>query len=293
MTRLTENDIAGIEAEWATYERRLEELTGDDLLTLAARTLGIDPETARSGVRELRVGAIPISSGEGLIGGFADSLASIAGHLGFEADVLPADVPGFQLAKSGGFDLFIWADDDTYLAENILTGTVGENGRATGRGFATALIRMAARKRLDKRALVLGAGPVGCAGAETLALAGYEVFLCDMDGEKARVACGALSGCTPCTPDDLSGLPLFECLLDAGLAVAASHALDVDNLRLDDRAREFLFRHLDVSAAAAAALSTPMLDDTFECEEQCHEDEYADDCCSHDGFLLYRDESVS
>lgn len=149
MTRLTENDIAGIEAEWATYERRLEELTGDDLLTLAARTLGIDPETARSGVRELRVGAIPISSGEGLIGGFADSLASIAGHLGFEADVLPADVPGFQLAKSGGFDLFIWADDDTYLAENILTGTVGENGRATGRGFATALIRMAARKRLD------------------------------------------------------------------------------------------------------------------------------------------------
>ncbi len=81
MTRLTENDIAGIEAEWATYERRLEELTGDDLLTLAARTLGIDPETARSGVRELRVGAIPISSGEGLIGGFADSLASIAGHL--------------------------------------------------------------------------------------------------------------------------------------------------------------------------------------------------------------------
>ena len=182
MTRLTENDIAGIEAEWATYERRLEELTGDDLLTLAARTLGIDPETARSGVRELRVGAIPISSGEGLIGGFADSLASIAGHLGFEADVLPADVPGFQLAKSGGFDLFIWADDDTYLAENILTGTVGENGRATGRGFATALIRMAARKRLDKRALVLGAGPVGCAGAETLALAGYEVFLCDLDG---------------------------------------------------------------------------------------------------------------
>ena len=62
MTRLTENDIAGIEAEWATYERRLEELTGDDLLTLAARTLGIDPETARSGVRELRVGAIPVFS---------------------------------------------------------------------------------------------------------------------------------------------------------------------------------------------------------------------------------------
>ena len=74
---------------------------------------------------------------------------------------------------------------------------------------------MAARKGLEKRALVLGAGPVGRAGAETLARAGYEVFLCDLDGEKARAACGALSGCTPCVPDDLSGLPLFGCLLDA------------------------------------------------------------------------------
>ena len=83
MTRLTENDIAGIEAEWATYERRLEELTGDDLLTLAARTLGIDPETARSGVRELRVGAIPISSGEGLIGGFAPIRRSLSNILFF------------------------------------------------------------------------------------------------------------------------------------------------------------------------------------------------------------------
>ena len=93
--------------------------------------------------------------------------------------------------------------------------TCGRPGCLESLASATALIRMAARKRLEKRALVLGAGPVGCAGAETLALAGYEVFLCDMDGEKARAACGALSGCTPCTPDGLSGLPLFECLLDA------------------------------------------------------------------------------
>ena len=94
---------------------------------------------------------------------------------------------------------------------------------------------------------------------------------------------------------DFSGSAVnrVECLLDAGLAVAASHALDVDNLRLDDRAREFLFRHLDVSAAAAAALPAPVLDDAFEGEVECHKDNDADDCCSHDGFLLYRDESVS
>ena len=50
--------------------------------------------------------------------------------------------------------------------------TCGRPGCLESLASATALIRMAARKRLDKRALVLGAGPVGCAGAETLALAG-------------------------------------------------------------------------------------------------------------------------
>jgi pyrrolysine biosynthesis protein PylD len=108
MTRLTENDIAGIEAEWATYERRLEELTGDDLLTLAARTLGIDPETARSGVRELRVGAIPISSGEGLIGGFADSLASRPMCFRLMCPVFSSPRVADLICSSGPMTIRIW-----------------------------------------------------------------------------------------------------------------------------------------------------------------------------------------
>lgn len=213
MTRLTENDITDIGTAWTDYERRLNEATGCGLFELAAGALGLDPARARLATRGLRVGAVPVSSGEGIIGGFAASLASIADHLGFKAEVLPPDAEGFRLAR--GCDVFIWADDDTYLAENPRTGGVSENGRATGRGFAAALLRMAQGRPRETRALVLGAGPVGRAGAQTLADAGYEVHVCDLDPEKARRACAALPGCVACAPGDLPGLPRFGLVLDA------------------------------------------------------------------------------
>lgn len=213
MTRLTENDITDIGTAWTDYERRLHAVTGCGLFELAAGALGLDPARARQETQGLRVGAIPVSSGEGIIGGFAASLASIAVHLGFEAEVLPPDAEGFRLAR--GYDLFIWADDDTYLAENPRTGGVSENGRATGRGFAAALLRMAQGRPGEKRALVLGAGPVGRAGAETLARAGYATFICDLDRDKAGRACAALPGCVPCAPEDLPALPRFGLVLDA------------------------------------------------------------------------------
>ena len=75
MTRLTENDITDIGTAWTDYERRLHAVTGCGLFELAAGALGLDPARARRETQGLRVGAIPVSSGEGIIGGFAASLA--------------------------------------------------------------------------------------------------------------------------------------------------------------------------------------------------------------------------
>ena len=215
MTRLKEEDIGGLAATWPEYERRLASLTGLGLLDLSARALGLDPDKVRREIAPLRVGAIPVSSGEGLIGGFAESLVSIAGHLGFVPELLPCDEAGFRAARGGSCDLFLWADDDTYLAENVRNGAQGENGWATGRGFASALARMAERKGLEKRALVLGAGPVGRSGAHTLAEAGYAVVLCDLDPRKADAAGRAIPNCRSCAPPELPDFPPFACLLDA------------------------------------------------------------------------------
>lgn len=215
MTRLKEEDIDGLATTWSEYEKRLASLTGLGLLELAAKALSLDLERLRSEIALLRVGVIPISSGEGIIGGFADSLVSIAGHLGFIPNLLPPDEEGFRAARNGSYDLLIWADDDTYLAENVRLGVKRENGWATGQGFATALARMADRKGKEKRVLVLGAGPVGRSGAQTLAEAGYAVVLCDLDLQKAREAGRNIPNCQPCVPSDLSDQLPFSCLLDA------------------------------------------------------------------------------
>lgn len=215
MTRLKEKDIDGLAGMWPEYENRLVSLTGLDLLELATKALALDLEKVRREIALLRVGVIPISSGEGRIGGFAESLLSIIGHLGFIPYLLPQDEPGFHAARDGVCDLFLWADDDTYLAENVHLGVAAENGWATGRGFATALMRMADRKGLEKRALVLGAGPVGRSGAQTLAEADYTVVLCDLEFDKAHKASLEIPNCQPCEPADLARRPPFGCLLDA------------------------------------------------------------------------------
>lgn len=209
MTRLTEHDIAGMDTAWQEYERRLLTLAGTDLLTLAAQSLSMPAPD----VTGMRVAAVPVSSGEGLIPGFAESLVSIARHLGFEAKTVSPDEAGFREARA--FDLFIWADDDNYYAENVRTGTRAENGVATGRGFAEALLCLLRHERpLEQAILVLGAGPVGRAGAEHLARAGHDVLVCDLDAAKARQI--ASEHIHACTPEELpQRMPHILALLDA------------------------------------------------------------------------------
>ena len=167
----------------------------------------------------------------GGIGGFAEALASIAEHLGFVAEVVSPDEAGFREAREKGFDLCIWADDDTYLAEAFATGVKAENGAATGIGFAEALLGHAGKTSGSRRVLVLGAGPVGRAGAARFRAAGWEVFLCDIERSKAEKACRehpALSGVTPCSPEGLRGFSEpFSFLLDAA---PTSDCMPVDSL---------------------------------------------------------------
>lgn len=242
MTRLKADDIVAMSA-WPEYERRLSACTGESLFSLAARTVGLTPEVVAQGIHGLRVAAVPISSGEGRISGFAESLALIAAQLDFTAAVMVPDEAGFVQARREGYDLVIWADDDTYLAENLHSGFQAENGRATGAGFATALLclrRIASMQTttdVKSPVVILGCGPVGLSGARTVLASGADVVLCDLDTGKARQSAELLYAETGreagwCTAADLSSaseeipvfslsgsraqtLPRMTCLLDA------------------------------------------------------------------------------
>lgn len=236
MTRLSENDLAGQADDWRAYAARLRQTVGCGLVDVCGRALELPPDAVRQALAAVRVGVVPVSSGEGRIPGFADLLAATARALGSEAVVLPPDDEGFAQARAGACDVLLWADDDTYLAEHVRSGHCAENGWATGRGFAAALCGMAELHAFERRALVLGAGPVGTSAAAWLAGHGFAVTLCDTVPGRAKIRAANIPHCQGVVPEELSGLRPFACLLDASPTAAC-----------------FPLRHL----AAGACISAP------------------------------------
>lgn len=215
MTRLCESDLAGQADDWGGYAARLRRTVGCGLEEVCARALDLPPDAVRRALAAVRVGVVPVSSGEGRIPGFAGLLAATARALGSAAVVLPPDDEGFAQARAGACDVLLWADDDTYLAEHVRSGHSAENGWATGRGFAAALCGMAERHDLERRVLVLGAGPVGTSAAAWLAGQGFAVTLCDTVAGRAQARAADIPQCRGITPRELDGLASFFCLLDA------------------------------------------------------------------------------
>lgn len=215
MTRLCESDLAGQADDWGAYAARLRRTVGCGLEEVCARALDLPPDAVRRALAAVRVGVVPVSSGEGRIPGFAGLLAATARALGSAAVVLPPDDEGFAQARAGACDVLLWADDATYLAEHVRSGHSAENGWATGRGFAAALCGMAERHDLERRVLVLGAGPVGTSAAAWLAGQGFAVTLCDTVAGRAQARAADIPQCRGITPRELDGLASFFCLLDA------------------------------------------------------------------------------
>lgn len=190
MTRLTSNHITKIPTTWEIYTRCLKERTGLSLFELACNTLKIDVENAHAQCMGQHVAIIPISSGEGKIEGFDIALQSIALYLGFKSTILSPDEAGFAQYHAGDFDIAIWADDDTFIAENKHTAMRAENGIATGKGFAELLHTML--DMCGETIFIRGCGPVGRNAAFHLANHGYKFFLCDKVYDTAQTLASEL-----------------------------------------------------------------------------------------------------
>ena len=97
MTRLTPKDVGDLVSRLDTFELGLREITGLGLRGVAIRSVAHDPVCVP--LIGARLAVVPITSGEGVISGFADCVATILGHLGCEAWVTAQpDVRGIQAA---------------------------------------------------------------------------------------------------------------------------------------------------------------------------------------------------
>ncbi len=230
MTRLTEKHLEDVMNDWNHYENKLQKQTGFSLLALACQTLNTSISDIFPLISQAKVAAIPLSQGEGLITGFAESLVSIARHLGFKSHCVSADERGFTEYQTQDFDFAIYANDTQFFVERKNNSTLFDNNIATGCGFAEALHAMLCKNGFTKAnahtIIIRGCGPVGNYAATHLAQKGYQIALFDKDPNHAEQTLHALRNSFPsahiclCTKEELEEKNHHTALLDAAPVAA-------------------------------------------------------------------------
>ena len=136
MTRLITEWLTPIENGMNEWDEKLLRLTGYGLGGLAARAAGAEENIAAG----KRAAVVSITSGEGVIGSFAESIAAILQTIGMEVLVTEqTDVSGIYEAVCEDADVVFMADDDRYIALNLRNGRVGENDFCTAMGYLQLL----------------------------------------------------------------------------------------------------------------------------------------------------------
>lgn len=186
MTRLKTLDIAKISAELDQYDKELLVKTGCNLRGIACRSAGVEEKTAQDLIASVKVGVIPMTCGQGVIRGFADTVQQITAHIGFNAFVTRhADVAGLAEAFEKKSDLIILSDDDRFVAINVKSRRVVDNADATGKGYVTGLNLMTGGLK-GKNVLVIGCGPVGRSAAVDLVRLGSKLSVYDIKPERCQ-----------------------------------------------------------------------------------------------------------
>ena len=185
MTRLIKEDICEIENMIETYDKLFKDQTGKTMDEIAKAAAGL-----RRLAKHRPVSVIPVTSGLGIIDTFADMVAVILKYIKVDAKSTEhTDVSGLKEAYDNESKIVFMADDDTFLATSLYGCAMSDNGDATGRGFATALLEAMRYRKIDpqeQKILILGAGPVGSAAVETMIDAKAVPVVYDPDTEKLK-----------------------------------------------------------------------------------------------------------
>jgi len=85
VTRLRSSDICDITSCLKAYDDELKTKTGQTLRQLACHAVGIGETAAGPVIAACGVKVIPMTCGQGVIGGFSETISKIAVHLGFSS----------------------------------------------------------------------------------------------------------------------------------------------------------------------------------------------------------------
>jgi 3-methylornithyl-N6-L-lysine dehydrogenase len=226
VTRLTTEDVEALTDRLGEFEAGLRGITGLGLRELAMSTVAHPPVCVP--LYGARVAAVPVTSGEGVIGGFSDCVVAILRHLGCDAWVTAQpDVRGIQEAHDGAAEVVFLADDYRFIALNTRNGRCVDDDPATADGYVTAL-EAAAGSLLGRHVLLLGLGPVGRAAARRLVSLGAAVEVVEPDHARLRAVLDSGLKVQPLTLED--GLERCDLIFDATPSAGFIDAGDVTSV---------------------------------------------------------------
>ena len=185
MTRLTKEGIREIETTLNQYDESLIRKTGRSLKQIAIQTAGISQKDFEDTLVLNAAAVVPITCGQGMIEGFAESVRSILHHLGART-VEPegTDIAGIAEAVEKGATIVFCSDDDRFVAINLPLLRVVDNTEATAKGYVTALELMAGSLS-GRQVLVIGAaGQLGWKAVGLLETKGARVAAFDLNQSK-------------------------------------------------------------------------------------------------------------
>ncbi|HEY3423406.1 MAG TPA: 3-methylornithyl-N6-L-lysine dehydrogenase PylD [Negativicutes bacterium] len=186
MTRLKESDIDQIVYQMEQYNQELISKTGHTLAEIAAHAVGIKRVDEAKVCDPGPIAVIPMTCGQGVIGGFSETVAGILTFLGMKAFVPnSSDAKGFAEALERKAEVFFLADDDQFIAVYLKTCRCFDNSEATGKGYAAALDYMTGGLK-DQSVLILGAGAVGYAAAFSVLDFGGKVHVYDKNAKASE-----------------------------------------------------------------------------------------------------------
>jgi 3-methylornithyl-N6-L-lysine dehydrogenase len=191
MALLTPEDLINIERQLQEADSTVRRVTGLDIKGVCETLYGTSPHHEK-------IGIVPVTSGNGVIGNFSYSLQAITQYFGFESFVgSTSDVSGYYEAVQNDAEIILMADDYTFIAHNLKNGKIANNQPCTGIIYAEIASRYL--KTGSKDVLVIGLGKVGFPGAAHLVNKGFKVYGYDADKSILEKAVSNI-GITPFDP---------------------------------------------------------------------------------------------
>lgn len=184
MTRLTEKDLVNLDQLVENLDYKLKNSIDASLVDVASFVAGIPIKTFNEASTKYKIAVIPITSGGGVIGNFSQTVASVPLYLGYDTFITSkTDVSGIAEAIQKKADILFMADDNQFIALNLKTNKIADNGEATAKAYVASL-HFHGKGLVNREVLVIGAGIVGGHCVQYLLELGAKVAVYDTDNDK-------------------------------------------------------------------------------------------------------------